>query len=86
MRSSHNTTTATPHCTKCLASIQVALINQGLDLARINRFIEVSIFRHQQEFELLKETMSIDQRMEEHILYFNLNSLRSLLARCQSNS
>jgi hypothetical protein len=81
MRSFHNNT---KDCTKCLASLQVTFINQGLNVELIQQFITEHMNEDKQQFDLTKITMTADQRIEKQITFIQLSHLLSLLQRIKT--
>lgn len=83
-RRSHNTIT-TSSCIKCLSSLNVTFLNQGLDTAIIERFIDVNLQRFKQKFEEKKDSLNPDERIETQAAIFQISLLLSLLQRSKSH-
>lgn len=56
--------TTAPSCIKCLASFEIALHNQGVDLILLREFVQDHVALSHQHYDVARVTMSIHQRME----------------------
>jgi hypothetical protein len=69
-------------CISCLASLQVAFTNHGLNTELIAEFLQDSIHAQKQEI----ETLAFEDRLKRKITLYNVQMLLSLIERTKART